>query len=219
MNTRTFYFTSPTIKVRKPVDRDDCIALNPFADYFNHADVATASASFSPQGYAIATENDIKKGDEMYISYGNHSNDFLLAEYGFVMEVNKWDEVPLDEFILPLFSETQKHKLEEAGFAGKYLLDRDYVCYRTQLSLRLLCMPLNQWRRLVTTGLEDGDKHQGAVDGILLKVLNDFANSVDEKLGSLRTLDYGLASQRETLRRRWSQIRLLLRIAIARIES
>lgn len=195
------------------------MALNPFADYFNHADVATASASFSPQGYAIAAEKDIKEGDEIYISYGNYSNDFLLAEYGFVMEMNKWDEVPLDEFILPLFSETQKRQLEETGFAAKYVLDGECVCYRTQLSLRLLCVPVNQWRRLVATGLEDRDKHQAAVDEILLKVMGKFANSADEKLDSIAALDCGLASQRETLRKRWNQVRLLIGKAIARIES
>ncbi|KAG0650498.1 Ribosomal lysine N-methyltransferase 2 [Hyphodiscus hymeniophilus] len=92
VNTRTFYFTSPLIKLSKPVNRDDCMALQPFADYFNHADIASAEALFSSQGYSIAASCSISKGDEIYISYGNHSNDFLLAEYGFSMESNKWDE-------------------------------------------------------------------------------------------------------------------------------
>ena len=36
VNTRTFYFEPPGVK--KPPSRDDCMALCPFADYFNHAD-------------------------------------------------------------------------------------------------------------------------------------------------------------------------------------
>jgi hypothetical protein len=219
VNTRTFYFTSPKIKLKKPVDRDDCMALNPFADYFNHADVATADASFGPHGYAISAVQDIKSGDEIYISYGNHSNDFLLAEYGFVMEENKWDEVPLDEYVLPLFSEQQKRKLEEMGFLGKYVLDGEGACYRTQIALRLLCLPANQWQWLVNSGLEDGDKHQGSVDGVLLKVLKPFLESAVGKIESIKVLGCGHASQRKTLVTRWNQIHISLKTAMKRIES
>lgn len=218
VNTRTFYFSPPKIKMKKPINRDDCMALNPFADYFNHADIATASASFSLQGYTITASQSIKARDEIYISYGNHSNDFLLAEYGFVIEKNKWDEIPLDEFILPLFNEKQKWKLEEVGFLGKYVLDGEGVCYRTQIALRILCIPVNQWQRLVDNGLEDGDKHQEAVDAILLEVLKSFFQSADEKLESIQVLVCGLASQRDTLSRRWNQIHLLLSTAMKGIE-
>jgi hypothetical protein len=221
VNTRTFYFTSPKMKLAKPVNRDDCMALNPFADYFNHADVATADASFGPQGYAITASQDIRKGEEIYLSYGKHSNDFLLAEYGFVMKANKWDEVPLDDFVLPLFDEGQKKKLNEMAFLGNYVLDGEGVCYRTQMALRLLCMPLSQWQRLTSMGLEDSDKYQDAVDEILLKVLKSITQSVDGKLESIKALDRscGLASHREMLSTRWAQIRLLLSTAIRRIES
>lgn len=195
------------------------MALNPFADYFNHADVATADASFGPQGYAISAVQQIKKGEEIYISYGNHSNDFLLAEYGFVMKVNKWDEVPLDEFVLPLFDDDQKKKLEEMGFLGKYVLDGEGVCYRTQIALRVLCLSAGQWQRLVNKGLEDGDKYRGVVNDILLKVLKSYLESVDGKLESIKVLDCGLDSQRKTLSTRWTQIRLLLCTAMKRIES
>jgi hypothetical protein len=105
-------------------------------------------------------------------SYGNHSNDFLLAEYGFILDENKWGEISLDEVILPLFSEEQKHKLKEAGFLGNFILDRETVCYRTQIALRLLCMPPDRWERLVANSLEDGDKHQVAVNNIWLTALN-----------------------------------------------
>ena len=102
VNTRTFYFTSRKIKTKNPLNRDDCMALIPFADYFNHADVGSV-VTFSPSGYKICTDRQIEKGEEIYISYGNHSNDFLLAEYGFILDENKWDEISLDELILPLF--------------------------------------------------------------------------------------------------------------------
>ena len=135
-----------------------------------------------------------------------------------MIEKNKWDEIPLDEFILPLFNEKQKWKLEEVGFLGKYVLDGEGVCYRTQIALRILCIPVNQWQRLVDNGLEDGDKHQEAVDAILLEVLKSFFQSADEKLESIQVLVCGLASQRDTLSRRWNQIHLLLSTAMKGIE-
>ncbi len=218
VNTRTFYYTSPKIKTKKPLNRDDCLALIPFADYFNHAD-AGCEVTYSPSGYKICTDRQIDKGEEIYISYGNHSNDFLLAEYGFILAENKWDEISLDEVILPLFSDEQKHLLKEAGFLGNFVLDRETVCYRMQLALRLLCMTSNRWQRLVANGLGDEDKHQVAVDEILLKALTTYLDSVHERLGQVKALHCGLPSQRDTLSRRWNQIRLLLTTAISRIES
>lgn len=191
------------------------MALNPFADYFNHTDDQGCEVTFGPNGYAITTDKPIKKGEEIYISYGNHSNDFLLAEYGFILEENKWDEICLDSYILPLLSEIQKKTLKDAGFLGKYVLDKETVCYRTQVALRLLCLPLKDWRRFLN-GHDDG-KDQSAVDQLLLKILRPYSKTVEETIKSLAVLDCGLASQRETLSRRWRQIHLILRSAIARI--
>ena len=115
IGTRTFYFLSPLPAHRKlhPKNRDDCLAQSPFSDYFNHTSSRSAcDVSFSASGYTFTTLAKIKKGEEVYISYGNHSNDFLLAEYGFILPEeggeNQWDEVLLDAFMLRLFSAKQK---------------------------------------------------------------------------------------------------------------
>ncbi|KAH7342382.1 hypothetical protein BKA65DRAFT_503985, partial [Rhexocercosporidium sp. MPI-PUGE-AT-0058] len=170
INTRTFYFVSPIRKGKPrpppaPKNRDDCMALNPFADYFNHISSPSAcEVNFSADGYTITTSVPIKKGEEVYISYGNHSNDFLLAEYGFILagDTNQWDEVELDCYVLGLLSADKKEVLEEEGFLGNYVLDRETVCYRTQVALRLACLPVGQWRRFVA-GSDDGEKDQGKV--------------------------------------------------------
>jgi hypothetical protein len=218
VSTRTFYYTSPKIKTKKPLNRDDCLALLPFADYFNHAD-AGSEVSFSPSGYKICTDRRVKKGDEIFISYGNHSNDFLLTEYGFILGENKWDQISLDDLILPLFSEAQKQMLKEVNFLGNFVLDSETVCYRTQLALRLLCMSPKKWQCLVANGLEDNDKHQVAVNKILLEALKTRLDQVHEKLKQVEALDCGLPVQRETLKRRWRQILLLVTNAIRRIEN
>lgn len=215
VNTRTFYFTSP--KINKSPTRDDCMALNPFADYFNHAD-SGCEVSFTDTEHKITSERSIARGSEIYISYGNHSNDFLLAEYGFMLKENKWDEISLDTYILPMLSDKQKDQLRAAGFLGKYMLDKGTVCFRTQVVLRLLCMPFRRWQRFVN-GLDDGEKDQAVVDHLLGKVLQLHIDHVSEMLARLSVLDSGLANQRETLCRRWKQINLLLQAALMQIES
>lgn len=45
----------------------------------------------------------VKAGQEIYLPYGQHDNATLLAEYGFVLPVNKADHVDLEGLILELF--------------------------------------------------------------------------------------------------------------------
>ena len=167
--------------------------------------------------YTISTKAPIKKGDEVYISYGSHSNDFLLAEYGFIMDENAWDEVTLDEYILPMLSEAQKNMLRDAGFFGKYVLDRDNVCYRTQVVLRILVLPVGKWRRFVGGG-DDGEKDQGLVDERLSEVLENYKKDVKRNLENIEELEDAKESQKETLRTRWEQIDRLLQMAVDRIK-
>ena len=219
VSTRTFYYTSQTTKTRKPINRDECLALVPAADYFNHAEVG-CEVAFSPSGYNICANRQIEKGEEICVSYGHHSNDFLLTEYGFILDNNKWDEISLDDALLPFFSEEQKHELKAAGFFGKFVLDAETVCYRAQLALRLLCVTsTSKWQQLVAHGLGDEDKYQEVVNTILVKALKNYLERVHERLTQLEVLPCGLSNQRDILSRRWKQIRRLLTIAIIRIEN
>jgi hypothetical protein len=217
VSTRTFYYTSPKIKTKKPLSSDDCLALIPLADNFNHADIG-CEVTFSPSGYRICTDRQVEKGEELFISYGSHTNDFLLIEYGFILAENRWDAITLDDIILPLFSEEQKQELKDAGFYGKFALDKDTFCYRTRVAVRLLYMPVNKWQRLVANGLEDNDKDRTTVDLVLLEALKSYLDSVDEKLKQIAGLDCGLESQKETLSSRWKQIQQLLIASTSRIE-
>jgi hypothetical protein len=189
--------------------------LNPFADYFNHASHG-CTVTFDNSGYIISTEVSITRGEEVYISYGNHSNDFLLAEYGFIMDDNEWDEITLDEHILPKLSEKQKERLKDVGFLGKYVLDRETVCYRTQVVLRMLVLPLGRWKRFVDGG-DNGERDQGTVDEYLRRLLREFRSEVRVRLEKLKDLVVGMDCQRETLRRRWEQTDILLQKAVDRI--
>jgi hypothetical protein len=103
LNTRSFYWVAPDEEA--PEDRNDAMALLPFADYFNHSDVEVriffflllrctriilsdlsnifffqCDVKFDGDGYTLSATEDYEAGDEVYMSYGSHPNDFLLAE-------------------------------------------------------------------------------------------------------------------------------------------
>lgn len=197
------------------------MALNPFADYFNHTSSASAcEVEFSSAGYSITTPSAIEEGDEVYISYGNHNNDFLLAEYGFILagDTNEWDEVDLSTYVLEILSAEQKEFLKDEGFLGDYVLDREKVCHRTQVALRCACLPVGKWRRFVS-GADDGEREQGQVDLLLLRILGKCKADVGRKLEQVDALGEEMEEQRDTLGRRWRQIAVLLQRAVDRIQN
>lgn len=193
------------------------MVLQPVADLFNHADVG-CEVSFDAASFTIVTDRAYAEGDEVYICYGRHTNDFLLVEYGFVLGENQWDEVCLDDAILPELSKKHKEVLEEEGFLGKYVLDQGTVCYRTQVALRLLCVSLEEWRRFVVEG-QDGEVVQEEVDELLVEILERYRGTVEGTIREIEGIEIGLPCQRAVLALRWRQIRGLIDQTIERLES
>ena len=140
---------------------DDNMALLPYLDLFNHISTPPLSSehhsdyphpckvSFSPSSYMFTTpcsppSSVQASGSEIYVSYGAHSQDFLFAEYGFILppHSNNDDFLELDPIILSRLTPSQKGELEKAGWSGDYSLypENDSmrrkeaeVCFRTQV--------------------------------------------------------------------------------------
>ena len=231
VNTRTFYFVTPKTE-RLP--KEDHMALQPVADLFNHTDRGGCHVAFDhTDSFTFRTTRAYEKGDEVHISYGSHSNDFLLVEYGFVLARNHWDEVRLDDVILPALSRRQREELEDAGFLGNYVLDNDTLCHRTQVALRQMAvtgryggLTMDEWRKFVS-GLDDGEKSQANVDALAVGLLEKYEATIKTKEKELRRLRFQEEdgheemneSRRETLLRRWEQIRSLVKATIERLED
>ena len=115
VNTRSFYYIRPGTKTKPPPD--DCMALCPFIDYFNHADHG-CSVDFNEEGFVVTSDRAYEAGEEIFTSYGGHNNDFLLTEYGFILDENKWDSLLLDDLILPHLNTKSRKRLSEAGYLG-----------------------------------------------------------------------------------------------------
>ncbi|KAI1097734.1 SET domain-containing protein [Jackrogersella minutella] len=214
VNTRTFYYVNAKLKRRS---KDDHMCLQPVADLFNHSDEG-CNVAFDHEGFAVKSTFAYAKGEEVKICYGRHSGDFLLVEYGFVMDDNRWDEVLLDDVILRRCSNRQKGKLEEAGFLGKYVLDRETVCYRTQVAVRMLCCGIREWKRFVD-GIDDGERSQRAADQLLLDLLQEQSQIAKKAISEAEAVAIGDRQQKEALIKRWRQIQDLVETHIARLKD
>lgn len=206
VNTRTFYYeTSENRKLHK----DDRMALQPVADLLNHHPTEGCKVTFDWKGCTVRSTRSYTPGDEVYICYGNHGNDFLLTEYGFMLENNQWDEVCFDDAIIPALSAGQRDQLDERQFLGNYMLDSNGVCHRTQVAVRLMCLPLSRWKKFVEDGNdEEGDQEE--VNRHIVRLLNKYQDTIQKTIRRIEGLDVGQATQRDMLCLRWRQIQGLI---------
>lgn len=71
-------------------------SMLPFIDMANHSFVGNAEVIPGPDGAArLVSVSPLAEGDEVLISYGEHPNDELLLDYGFVVPNNPRDTCPI----------------------------------------------------------------------------------------------------------------------------
>ncbi|KAL9582264.1 MAG: hypothetical protein Q9212_003394 [Teloschistes hypoglaucus] len=121
VNTRSFYFEMPNVEKQPP--REDRMVL----------------VEFGPEGYTVTSDRDYDAGEEVYVSYGRHDNDFLLVECqssyseapvqaqdltlkgadGFILDLNRWDCTSVDHILSKHLANTAaERQLQEAGYFG-----------------------------------------------------------------------------------------------------
>ncbi|KAI9733379.1 MAG: hypothetical protein M1834_003463 [Cirrosporium novae-zelandiae] len=208
VNTRTFYWeVNDTVR-----NRDDCMALCPFADYFNHADEG-CQVTFGEDGFTMTADRDYESGQELFVSYGCHDNDFLWTEYGFILKNNKWDLVYLDDIILAMLSESDRQLLEEHNYLGNYVLTKDGACYRTQVAMRLRCRSPSRWKKFIR-GEDTGEEEAQVVDGHIRMLIDIYRLETSDALKKLEKSAKNIPFHMLTmLKKRWEQIQVLLESA------
>lgn len=149
------------------------------------------------------------------MTYGCHSNDFLLCEYGFILptQSNKWDEVNIDMSIMPDLSADQKRHLDAEGFLGNYIFDRSTFCFRTQAAVRMMMIKdpssprnkarVDRWQRYLI-GQEDGERERAAVEEYLRGLLEKLRTHGRDAWGQADDLEEG--SAKRLLLMRWQQV-------------
>ncbi|KAI0105557.1 hypothetical protein GGR51DRAFT_549074 [Nemania sp. FL0031] len=191
INTRTFFHETPEME---QYQWEDKLCLLPAADSFNHATDGCKVTWWDDEGYVITTNRAYHVGEELYISYGEHSNDFLLVEYGFTVPQNPHDEVGLDEVIIPKLGRAQQDALAQRGLLG----DFTFHAYTGP----------SAGTRAAITEIQKG-KHtdaEGHFDTLLDALLGELLLLSREKLRRLNDLDIGETVHRHLLIQRWTQI-------------
>ncbi|KAL2829204.1 hypothetical protein BDW59DRAFT_37762 [Aspergillus cavernicola] len=143
INSRSFYYVSPGKD--EPEDWNDAIAMVPFADYFNHVDDAACDVTFDGKKYTFKATKRYEKGEEIYMSYGSHSNDFLLVEYGFCLDNNPSDSIYLDDIIFPELTRAEKTELAAHDFFGNYEITSSGPNENTTAVVCIKCMSRKDW--------------------------------------------------------------------------
>ncbi|KAL3478675.1 hypothetical protein BJX99DRAFT_103271 [Aspergillus californicus] len=143
INSRSFYYISPGKD--EPEDWNDAIGMVPYADYFNHIDDAACDVKFDGKKYTFTATRRYEKGEEVYMNYGSHSNDFLLMEYGFCLDDNPSDSIYLDDIILPELLPAEEKELAKYGYFGNFELTSSGPNENTTAAACIKYMGRREW--------------------------------------------------------------------------
>ena len=209
VNTRSFYFESSDVPLPP---KDDRMVLCPFVDYFNHGNHG-CKVAFNKQGYTVTSDRRYDVGEEIYTCYGGHSNDLLLVEYGFILDNNRYDCIPLDDFFCRYqLNKKIKKSLERAGYLGDYSLNGDGVCFRTQVAIQRELLGTCSWRKFIA-GENVGDENirANAHDLLGRTVFLPLEKQIQEVILYMENIGNTIPSgPKDLVSRRWLQMRELL---------
>ncbi|KAL7963674.1 hypothetical protein V8C34DRAFT_266253 [Trichoderma compactum] len=208
VNTRSFYNETPETS---KYPREDRPALIPVANSFNHSDDG-CKVYYSRHMYQIVADRAYNKGEELFISYSSHFNDYNLLEYGFIPDGNPSDNVYIDDVVFPKLGKSHKEELKKRDLLGEYPLASSTEEFRrTQGVLRLLCCTTKYFHEFLD-GKEKGRLVQDRVDEYLVGLLEELLRDiVAKRLQQIEELKVGREGQRALLAKRWMQIKGLVR--------
>lgn len=152
VNTRCFYYVAPWEK--KPKDPNEAMAMCPGMDMFNHTDKPGCKTTYDRSGFSANADRDYKAGEEILLSYGAHNNDVLWAEYGFLLDENQHDAIRIDRLVLDDLDDDQKDLLAEYGYLGEFWLQKDGVCYLTEVAAKTTVLSRRAWIHMVQEGAD-----------------------------------------------------------------
>lgn len=163
--------------------RDDNYACSPLIDMINHVPSAVphCKLSYDIKGLSIITQSSYRPGAEIFISYGAHSNEHLLCDYGFVIPHNSDNSLDLDHALCKLLKSWHTNLLMELGYYEDYTIDlQGMMSFRTEVALRVALLSeqaceegSDKCRKLVhfVNGRNNGQQEQADVLILLRSIL------------------------------------------------
>ncbi|SGZ50227.1 CIC11C00000004934 [Sungouiella intermedia] len=193
INSRCLYMEIPQAK-----DASDNFTLAPYVDFLNHLNDDQCGIKIDTLGFHVMTSCKYLPGQELYFSYGPHSNEFLLCEYGFMLPENKWNYIDITDFIIPMLRPAHVEFLKIWGYYGEYTVNKSGMSFRTEIALATLqeTSPQDSRRlKVFIDGISDGQVYTHRLRELLRKILQKLINDSERKLSSQGEYD------EETLRR------------------
>lgn len=170
VNTRCLFMAHPG------ADHKDNFTMAPFVDFMNHLDdnSQTVKVRMSALGMEVYSTKSYQDGEEIYLNYGPHDNSFLLCEYGFVADQNKWDTIDISDSVEALFSDKVREELKETGYLGEYTVNNSGPSFRTEVALACWQQGgLTNKVRQMMEGIDEGDRFERITRKIVLEILED----------------------------------------------
>ncbi|CEP61431.1 protein-lysine N-methyltransferase LALA0_S03e02718g [Lachancea lanzarotensis] len=171
----------------------DNFTLVPYVDFLNHdADserYCTPKVNKLKRGkcglgtFSIVggTHEYKQDGEQILLSYGAHSNDFLLNEYGFVLPTNKWNYVDVSPHCESLINDTMVQDFLKANdFWGDYTISEGDISFRLLVAFAAKVCP--DFKKVEKFML--GYLTEGSFDPDMKTLTQHFLHVLDEEFKS-----------------------------------
>lgn len=175
INSRCLYMSFPSTK-----SAADNFTLAPYVDFFNHDCEERCEIKIDSRGFLVVSRVKQQAEKELFFSYGPHSNEFLLCEYAFTMESNRWNNVDVSHHIEGIMNETQAEYLREQGYLGDYTISENGgISFRTQVALAAVQErepALSRRLNLLIQGYNDGDAYKPVSRNLMNRILKEIVD-------------------------------------------
>lgn len=182
INSRCLYMDIPQGK-----DDSDNFTMAPYVDFLNHLSTDQCGIKIDTLGFHVVTSCKYLPGEELYFSYGPHSNEFLLCEYGFSLGDNKWNYIDFTDFIVPLFRPGHVEFLKNSGYYGEYTVNSSGMSFRTEIALAVLqeeTPDTSRKLRAFIDGISDGLVYAAKLKQLLHRILDKLNADCERKLAN-----------------------------------
>ena len=122
------------------------------------------------------------------MNYGAHSNDFLLNEYGFVVDGNKWNYLDISDEIIELIDDDKKEVktfLLEHDYWGDYTINETDISYRIFVALNYYVTRDERRVRKFIEGYISEDYFKPKISSVLKELLVSLTAKYTKTLSEL----------------------------------
>ncbi|KAH3670013.1 hypothetical protein OGATHE_002826 [Ogataea polymorpha] len=186
-NSRCLYMELPEILDKQ---LEDNFTLVPFVDFINHAPEDHCSVSISStKGFQVTSgSRPYGNGDQIFFSYGAHSDEFLLCEYGFMLPpcCNPCNSLDITPYILKLLKGEQSEFLKKHNYYGEYTLTSNEMSFRTEIALATLQEKDLSKILPMINGMSEGAPYKKNTNLLVEKILHKIQAASKEKQEELR---------------------------------